>query len=417
MARAVRTIEQDNFHRLVMDIAWFGIGLAATSQFLSVYAIRLGATETELGWIASLPAIFLALSTTFGGWWMRRYSDSVRALFWPALFFRFIFFLPALVPFFPQEWRLTMLILAATLPSLGQGIGGVVFIVMMRQAIDDTRLAALLSRRSLALNVAIGLGALVFAFWLEVAPFPMNYQVMFLIAFIFSLFSQAQLIWIRVKPIQLAPTPAAPSIKSIVIPLKSHSFQRVAMVVLLTHAAFFAIRPIIQLHLVDDLGASEWFMGQFALAELVAGALISPFGSRIMARFGYRNVIAASMVGTAVAAIIIATATNLSVTLFAAVISGASWTLGAVIGLFGFFAENTAVEDMPRFSAPYHQLLALGMFIGPLLGTGLANLGLSLVAVILIGGVFRFISGLVIHYNPTNHDWLHSLDWLRLKFR
>ena len=34
--------ERANFHHLVMEVAWFGLALATTSRFLSVFAIRLG---------------------------------------------------------------------------------------------------------------------------------------------------------------------------------------------------------------------------------------------------------------------------------------------------------------------------------------------------------------------------------------
>lgn len=90
--------EQSNFHHFVLDIAWFGLALAATTRFLSVYAIRLGATPVDLGWISSLPALVLIISAALGGWWMRRYGDPVKALFMPGLGYRLMFLLPALVP-------------------------------------------------------------------------------------------------------------------------------------------------------------------------------------------------------------------------------------------------------------------------------------------------------------------------------
>lgn len=410
---AAKTIEQRNFYHLVMDIAWFGVGLAATTRFLSIYAIRLGATETDLMWLASLPALTLALSTGLGGWWIRRYPDSIRALFWPALVFRLVFFMPALAPFFPVEWRLTWLIVSSVIPAFAQGIAGVVFLVMMRQAVNDSAITALLSRRSLALNVAIGAGAAAFGYWLEIAPFPINYQVMFLVAFIFALFSQSELIGIRLisRP-QPQPQPVVlPVQDNWLRPWRSPAFRRVALVSALAHAAFFAIVPITPLHLVNNLNADEWFMGQFGLAELAAGALISTFGGPIVMRFGNRTVIGVAMMGTALAAAIIALSPNLYLTLIAAVISGASWTLAGIIGLFGFFIENTPKEDVVAFSVPYHQILGIGMFAGPILGRLLAGSGGSLVVVLLGGALFRFVAGVVIHtdfYELSTH-WRKQL--------
>src|SRR5690606_10165919 len=76
-------VERSNFNHLVMDIAWFGLALAATSRFLSVYAIRLGGTPADLGWLTSFPALLLLISATFSGWWQQHFPNAVKAVFLP----------------------------------------------------------------------------------------------------------------------------------------------------------------------------------------------------------------------------------------------------------------------------------------------------------------------------------------------
>ena len=44
--RQLNTTERTNFNHWVIDIAWFGLAFAATNRFLSVFAIRLGASST-----------------------------------------------------------------------------------------------------------------------------------------------------------------------------------------------------------------------------------------------------------------------------------------------------------------------------------------------------------------------------------
>lgn len=178
-----RTVEQANYYHLVMDIAWFGLALPATTRFLSVYAIHLGADVTVLTWLASLPAFILLFAASLGNWWMRRHSSSASAVFWPALGFRLAFLLPALTPFLPANFQSIWLILSLALPALPQGLASVAFLVMFREAVDDKQVPPLLSRRSLALNMAVGLSGLALGAWLERAPFPFNYQAMFLLAF------------------------------------------------------------------------------------------------------------------------------------------------------------------------------------------------------------------------------------------
>jgi len=402
--------EGSNYYHLVMDIAWFGLALPATVRFLSVYAIRLGATPTELSWLVALPALALLLSAGLGNWWMRRYADTIKALFWPSVGMRFIFLLPVLTPFLPREWQPLWLILSVTIPALPQGIASVVFMVMMRQAVDNERMNSLLSRRSLALNVTVGLSGLAFGLWLEQAPFPVNYQAMFILAFGLALVSQRHLTKINVKSVAM-PRPVAQSASN---PWHSPKFQQVALVAAVTHIAFFTVFPLIPLHLVKNLGASEGFMALFALAELSAGALISTFALRIIQRLGYRRMVAFSMFGTGIAAVLVAIAPNLYLTLLSAAISGASWTL-AGMGVFGFFAENSPVDELGSYTTAYHQAIFAVMFIGPLLGSGLANAGVNLPVVLLVGATVRIVAGLLSDHvviERVERISHHALSWV-----
>src|SRR5690606_28767776 len=127
----------------------------------------------------------------------------------------------------------------------------------------NSRITALMSRRSLIFNVTVAVGTLAFGVWLVEAPFPLNYQVMFLAAFVFSLMS-----YLNVQRVQaLAPEPVTPEPGAVapVKPWKSLAFQRVAFICIVMHVSFFTLSPIIPLHLVDGLGASEGFMSIFAV--------------------------------------------------------------------------------------------------------------------------------------------------------
>jgi MFS family permease len=384
-------IEQENFHHLVMDIAWVGLALAATTRFLQFYAIRMGATPMDLGWITSLPAVILVIATLLSNRWRRRYADSVHAVWWPAFAFRFVFLLPAFAPFFPQSLRVPWIILAATLPALPQGLNSSIFVVMMREVVDEEHLTPLFTRRTFAMNIAVTIGALVFGLLLELLPFPINYQVMFVAAFGFSMVSQWHLG--RLQVLEYAGTDAAQPTrprKSARQLLKSVRFQSVAFITLIGHVAFFSVHAVTPLRLQRDLGATELFQGAFSVAELLAAAAIAVYIPRIVRRIGNRTMIAYGLVGTALAAMMMALAHDLWPTLIAAAVSGASWTMVGV-GTLGFFAERTDRSDM-NATMIFHQMVFAAMFVGPLLGSSLANAGLNLSLVLLGGAVLRLVA-------------------------
>jgi MFS family permease len=404
-AESTQSIEQANYQHLIWDVAWFGLALAATSRFLSVYAIRLGANDLQIGLLASIPAIMLAFSSSLGAWWRGHFENSVRAQFWPGLFFRMIFLLPFFAPFFPTQWQPIWLLAAASLPALVQGIAAVNFVILIRESVSDRLITPLMSRRSLAVNVCVAIGVLVFGVWLEKAPFPLNYQVMFLAAFALSLGSQWRLCGIRVlypisgaarKPTQeAAPAPKPMPTQSA---WRSPKFQQVALVAAILHIAFFSVQQVIPIHLVDNLGASEGFMALYGLAELSAGAAVGLLTTRIVRRIGNRNMIGLAMLGTALSAVVIALSPNMYFTLIGAALSGASWTAAAAVGLFGFFTENTPPEEMQRYAIAYHQAIGLALFVGPLIGGLLANGGMNLVVVLLLGAGIRLFGGALVEH-------------------
>ncbi len=386
--------ERANFNHLVRDMAWFGLALAATSRFLSIYAIRLGATPLELGLIASLPAIVLLFSSGLGGWWMRRVNHHpVKALFLPGIGFRFLFLLPALAPFLPPDWQPAWLIASVAVPAIPQGIASVAFMVLMRQAIEDRFMSRLISRRMVVLNVTVGAAALAFGFWLEQMPFPVNYQAMFVLAFVFALMSERNCLKIRcilpVKPDSAKATGDSP--------WRSPRFLRVVFVIMVSHIAFTSILPITPLRMMHDLGATEGFMALFGLAELVAGAMISLVTSRVVGRIGNQAMIGLAMIGTAVAALVLALAPSLPITLVAAAISGASWT-AATTGVFGLFMQSAPAESMTRYSVAYQQMVGLALFAGPMIGSTLVNSGAQVVIVVLMGAALRLVAGAMIEY-------------------
>lgn len=390
-------VEQRNFALLVSDIGWFGLALAAT-RFLSVFAIRLGASPIELGLISALPSLVMLLSAGFGVRWLARFRTTRAAIILPASLFRLSMLLPMFAPFLPEPYQPIWLIAAVTIPALGQGIGGTVFLVRMRQSVSDGRMAKLMSRRSMIMNLAIAFGALAFGYMLEALVFPLNYQLMFVIAFICTMFSLSDIL--RLRPLnETEPMPQpkpAPIAAPKATPWQSQNFRSVALFTGVLHLAFFAIAPITPLFLVNRLGASEGFMAIFSLLELLAGAFFATVTPRLIRRYGTQAVMAFGMIITAVAALLIALATALPITLLAAVLTGAGWTFAATVGLMSYFMERTPNGETSTYSMAFHQAIGLTMFIGPMIGSVLVSGGVDLASVLLMGAALRVVAAVVL---------------------
>jgi MFS family permease len=114
-----------------------------------------------------------------------------------------------------------------------------------------------------------------------------------------------------------------------------------------------------------------------------------------MARLGTQRTIALGMIGTGLAAIMLALAPTLAMTLPAAALSGGMWTLAA-ISLFSLFSASTPPDSVTRYSTLYNQIVQLSIFIGPMLGSQLASTSLDLTTVLLIGAGLRLLAGVLI---------------------
>ncbi len=389
--------EQFNFHHLVMDIVWFGLAIPAIDRFREVYAIRLGADATQLTLLAALPALILFLMSSVAGRWMRHYNSSREAIKIPGIIFRLAFLLPALTAFLPTSIQLPWLILSVLLPAAGQGIAAVGFIVMYREAVSSKMVPALHTRRMMMLNITVAISGLMMGFWLEKAPFPFNYQVIFIVGFLLSFVSWWHVNQVRVIPELVTPPINEPNTQ--INPWRYPPFQVVAIVVSLCFMTFTAIRPLVSLYMVNNLRADEWFLSNFGLVELASGALIAAFTGQIIGRFGNRSMIAVGLVGTGISAFIIAGAHSLPITLLSAAIGGASWTI-VNIGQFSYFSEMSPSGNKQAFTTAYHQVVFMAMFIGPILGKLLSTGNMPIVTVLCIGAGFRLLAGVVVQMHP-----------------
>ncbi len=399
-ARVVTTTQNNetlNFRNLVFDVLWFGLAFPAIDRFRDVYAIRLGAEASQLTLIASLPALMLLFTSSIASRWMRRYSGSRDAIRIPGIIFRLVFLLPALTAFVPAQFQVAWLILSVVLPAMGQGIAAVGFVVMMREAISGKVIPSLSGRRTMTMNISVAISGLAMGFWLEKAPFPINYQIMYVVAFMLSMVSWWHVNRVRVMPELVAP-PRLPSSQN-VNPWKTPTFQVIAVIMAMSFVTFSAIRPTISLYMVNHLHADEWFLSNFGLAELVAGALIAFFAGPIVARIGNRAMIAYGLIGTGVAAAIIAFAPSLPVTLLSAAIGGASWTI-VNIGQFSYFSEMTPTEHKEVFTTAYHQVVFSALFLGPILGNLLASINIPVMTALCIGAALRVLAGIITQMHP-----------------
>jgi predicted MFS family arabinose efflux permease len=387
-------IEKANRRYLLLDIFWMGVAFALEWYFLNVFAIRMGATAAQLGALASIRALMLVVGSWLANRWARRFDNLIIALRLPTLFHRAgMYFGVALVPFLPEHMRVNALIGIVALSGIPTGIAQGCFLGMMRSAVSEQQLANLMSRRSIVMHIAVLVCVILFGQFLERVPFPTNYQISFVIAFFATLLS-----WWSVQKITVPQNPAPTTQNEASAPRvnvwKHPTFPRLAIVVFTIHFSVFMGAPLVQYHLVRNLGASDSWISVFGLFEMAAGMLIMLRIERLLGQFGAVRLITVMAFGTFAQTFILGLTPILPPHIIGQVLFGAGWFS---LGLLQYkrLVEIAPTEGFPQYAAIYTLLINAAFFTGPLVSTFLIENVMSVPAALLLIAGLRFGAGIL----------------------
>lgn len=401
-------VENANYKHFIWDIAWYGIAVAATNRFMQYYAMRMGADAMALGLIVALPQLILMFATTLSPWWRNRYPDTTAAVVWPALAQRFIFLLPAFTPFFPVTMRVPWLIFAVCLPSIGQGMCSTIFLMMMRETITPERLSPLFNRRTLVLNISMMAGALGYGFMLEHVPFPFNYSLMFLGAFVFGMASLWHVVNVkRLETEQSSRSTSTNVMKAVVTrrpikeALRDKRLLSVLLMVIVMHVAQSFIGSAPQPMHMEHLGAKESFLALFGIIEMSASCLVTLVLPGWLKKWGAQRVMISALLAMSLAAFLIANAPVLWMTLVGAALGGAAWTCGS-IAVLEFYTQRTDRTDV-QATMLWHQLLFLSMFVSPMIGSMIVKSGMTPFHAMMVGSLLRLVGAGIAYFGVA---WL-----------
>jgi MFS family permease len=384
--------ESPNFRHLVADIAWFGFAIPAMVRFFQAYAIRLGATDTDISLMASLPAIMLVVAASLGSRWLRWQGTASRAVILPSLLYRSQFLLFAMTAFIPAQWQLWWLFGVLITIALGQGIAAVVFVVLINESIPQKDTTRLFSRRAFWFNITQIIGGLAGGYWLEQIAFPLNYQLLFLTAFAMVMMSLWNIRQIKVEAPTAMPVASLPQVN----PWRSPQFVRLMVMTGLSFLTFFSVSSLVSSHLIRDLHATEGYLSLFMVAELLASAGFSLIAARLTRRIGNTQLVVLALAGSGIGTILLALSSNLILALAAGAIVGGCWTAVGMVGLISMLTEITPANGRAAYNTAYHQVAFGAIFLGPLIGTVMLELGVTLGTALLIGAMLRIVAAGVI---------------------
>lgn len=175
---------------LILEMFWASM-LASAATFNAAFALRLGATNSQVGLLTSIPALMAVLISLPAGRFLNTKVKRKPWILGSLLTYRSVFLLIALLPFIklPETTLAALVIgLIVSFSSLAHFFN-VGWIPLLSDVVPEGKRAAVFSARNIIYNTSMSICGFLFGLWLEKILFPINYQIMYAFGFVTSLLS------------------------------------------------------------------------------------------------------------------------------------------------------------------------------------------------------------------------------------
>ena len=401
-----------NIRLLVIELLWAAIAAAAYS-FAAAFVIRLGGSNFIVSLITSAAAVVNAVTTIPFAVLMERTSKRKPWMFGSLISFRMLNALLIFVPWLPayRAEAIVAILLVANVPVALFNAG---WLPMFADIIPIHRRARLFSARNVTLGATMMIATYGFGRFLEVAPFPGNYQILFVIAMMTSMLSTLYVTKLHIPDVVIDTTANVDrswrGIWSLLT--ESQPYRAITINTLIFNLAAWAAIPFQPIYFVRTLGASDAWLGiWFAIVN--GGAILGNlFWPRLMERYGFRKILMISSILSCLYFFAIGFVPNLTLIL----------VFSLLIGMINPGIDVSHFNILLQVCSPQRRALALGVFV-TVMNAGLLVSSLAVAPliswmgaqyVVIALGVFRLLGALLFVVNPiqevTNEKDLAPAD-------
>ncbi len=402
------TIEEQNLWNFYVDTVWFGVLNSIAATFVSVFAIRLGASNREIGWLAALPALINVFWLIPSARLIERQRRRLPIILLTGFLQRLGYLLIALMPLFIHAHRVEAVIILNALITLPTAIINVAITSLMADLTSAEKRARMVSIRNVLLSSVSMIVVLMGGKFLDLVPFPLNYQLLFGLGTGISMLSlyylkriqvpDAVLIRHRARPKELLTLRLRRLVRTVV---GQRDFMRFAGAIIVFHWGLYLPTALYSIYRVRDLQANDAWVGLLATVLSAATILSYFWWSKVTERRGNRRVLIISGLGLALYPALMGLSPRLEPLIVVSVIGGvfsASYNLSS----FNFMLEVCPPEHRPSYVAIYTSLVNVTAFLAPLLGTFLADLSSVRIALLIAGGVRLIGAGFLYALLPSS---------------
>ena len=382
---------------LVLEIFWATF-LGAAATFNTAFAIRLGATDSQVGLLTSLPALLGILVLIPAGRFLNRLHNPRPWLLGSLALYRSGFLVVAIIPWLtflgiPPGTLLVFWLVFLSIPVSFFNVG---FLPLLTEVIPASNRANVFTARNVIFNAALAVSVYFYGQWLNRVEFPINYQVMYVVSYFIALLSLYFLMKIQVpaKPVHIHVQERKGSLRESWMNLRKDlvahpDYSRMVLNTLLHSFGLWMVIPVYMLYYVRVLEADDAWIGiQGAIASLatIAGFLL---WRNWMRGLGELRTLRYTIVLAGFFPILVGLSHSLTPILIWIGLNGLL-SGGISLSHLNTLLRLTPEHDRPGYTAFYLTIMNIGIFVAPMLGVWLSDrFGFS--PVLIACGIFSIL--------------------------
>ncbi len=394
--RRRETVEEQNNWNLYLDVTWFGVLSGITSTFVSVFAIRLGASNTLVGLLVSLPALINIFWLIPSARIIERQRRRLPIIVLAGFLQRVGYLLVALMPFVLRTHRPEALVALVALITFPAAMASVAFTSLIAEVVPIGKRAQVVSTRNVLVSIISTVTMLISGKLLDLLPFPLNYQLLFGAGFAASLVSLYYVSRIQIADASVAEsrprhkTPLALSLRrSLKQIANQRDFVRFSASAFVFQWGLYLPSALYAIYRVKNLGASDTWIGLLSMAMSAVTVVAYFYWGRVISRKGNRRVLLISSLGVVLYPVLTGLSPRVELLLLPSIIAGI-FGAGFNLSFFNTLLEVCPQERRPSYVALNTTVINVAAFLAPLLGASLAN-RLDIRVVFFIAGAVRLL--------------------------
>jgi MFS family permease len=390
----------------VVELFWAGI-LGSAATFNAAFALRLEATNTDVGYLSSIPALLAVLVSVPAGRFLQARARRTPSILWALFIYRLSYLLIAAVPWLdglhiPLGSLVVWVLIIGTIPAHFFNVG---WIPLLAEAVDERSRAGLVTSRMMISYGVTALFSFLFGQLLSYVLFPYNYALMYLIGFAASMLSMVYLLKLEIPdavPVVRQPG-ARPNLARLRQAMLEHpGLSRIIINTFLHGLGLWLAAPLYILRYVRELDAQDAWIGLSGTIATLAAIVATPVWRKIMARWGKSATLKRTIVLIGLYPIAVGLSPSLTLILFAI----AFYNLiapGVNLSHFTTLLEVTPEENRPGYTSWYISLVNTGAFVGPLLGVLIAG-RLGIASTLMLCGVLSILGSTSFWWLPVKDE-------------